>query len=204
MRRRAALLLGAGLALVLLPAPALAKGPIEASIDGPGIGAPLEVGDVENWGEEGALAARQPIMQLAEAAGFFPAVFAQVPDPMLPHRPKGDLGRRYVITWIVPGPDNEADRIVQDLYPYATPNPVTYMAPGQRLFGTQATRGGWFAAAPPLRSLLVEAGLPRTQPTGHADSAFAWALVGALAVGAALALGTLAIVVIRRRPHPAM
>jgi hypothetical protein len=203
-QRLLALLLGAALALVL-PAPALAKGPIEASIDGPGLGAPLQVGAVENWGEEGALSSTQPIMQLAEAAGFFPAAFAQVPDPMLPRRPRGDLGPRYVITWIVPGPNDEADRIVQDLYPYATPRPVTYMAPGQPLFRTQRTSGGWFAAAPPLMSLLVDAGLSRTPPAGGDRSSSSWTLIASLAVvAAALALGAFAALQIRRRADTAV
>jgi len=67
------------------------------------------------------LAAHQPIMQLAEAAGFFPASFGE-PDMMLDRRPAGNLGPRYRVEYRVPGPDDDELRIVQDLYPYAGPD----------------------------------------------------------------------------------
>jgi hypothetical protein len=147
-------------------------------------------------------------MDLAESAGFFPAAFGQEPNPMLAGRPAGDLGPRYVIEYRVPGPNNTEDLIVQDVYPYATPAAVTYMEPGQTLFGTQATRGGWFAASSystrPLLAVLVEAGLPRTPPGPDDGSPFPWTAVGSLAAAAAaLAIGGLTIVAMRRRLRPA-
>ncbi len=206
MKRLSFVLLAVVLALAVLPAAALAKGPIEASIDGPGLGSPLQIGDRDNWGEEGAMASSRPIMQFAEAAGFFPAAFGAYtgPDPMLARRPAGNLGPRYVVEYRVPGPNNTEDVILQDLYPYAEPVAVTYMKPGQRLFGTQATRGGWFAESPhvarPLHEVLVAAGLPRTPPTANDGSPFPWTFAGALAVlGAAVAGG--ALLVVRRRPR---
>ena len=83
-----------------LPATALGKGPSEATISGGGGGG----GDLTITGccEPGS-----PAMNLAEQAGFFPAVFGQQPDPMLDRRPKGDLGPKYTITYTVPGPNNE-------------------------------------------------------------------------------------------------
>lgn len=201
MRRLAFALLAAALALALVPSAALAKGPIEASVAGPGLEDPIRFG---GWDAEAPLADGAPLLEFAEAAGFFPAAFERTPDPMLDRAPKGDLGPRYVVTYLVPGPSGEEDRVLQDLYPYAKPNPVTYMAPGQPLFGTQATRGGWYAAtsphAPPLLFQLTEAGLPRTPPSGGDGSPFPWAIVGSLAaVAGVLAIGTLAIVVLRRR-----
>jgi hypothetical protein len=205
MRRLAFAVLAAALALALVPAAALGKGPIEASINGPGLEDPITFG---GWDAEAPLADGAPLMEFAEAAGFFPAAFARIPDPMLDRAPKGGLGPRYVVTYVVPGPNNEEDRVAQDLYPYAEPNPVTYMAPGQTLFGTQATRGGWFVAAspaaPPLMSLLVDAGFPRNPPTGTDGSPFPWTLPAVLvATGALLTFGALAVVLIRRRLRPA-
>lgn len=201
MRHAAAVL--AGVAALLAPASALAKGPVEASIDGPGLGSPLTFG-----GDGGAvLAPGAPLMELAEATGFFPAAFGQAPDPMLPRRPAGDLGPRYVIAYRVPGPGGE-DVILQDLYPYAKPVAVTYMKPGQRLFEAETTRGGWFATTNadgrPLLGALVAAGLPRTPPGGD-DSPLPWAaLVLGCVVSALLAFAGVAIVRTRRRPEPAL
>ena len=205
MRRLSLVLLAAALAFVLVPSTAPAKGPIEASIEGPGLASPLRFG---GWDAKAPLANGAPLMEFAEAAGFFPAVFPRQPDPMLDRQPKGDLGPRYVVDYRVPGPDGEEWSIVQDLYPYAKPNAVTYMAPGQPVYQTE-TRGGWFVAASPaalpLLFQLTEAGLPRNPPTGGEGTPFPWTIVGALAsVVAAVALGTLAIVVVRRRPHPAV
>jgi hypothetical protein len=204
MKRHVLAALAASLATVLAPSLALAKGPIEATIDGPGLGSPLTFGG--EWSED-AMAAHQPLMQLAEAAGFFPAVFSREPNPMLSERPKGDLGPRYVIEYRVPGPGDEEWQIVQDLYPYATPNPVTYTAPGQSVFETRS-QGGWFVAAVssgrPLEAILIEAGLPRNPPGEGDGSPIPWTLVGALvAVAAAIGLGAATVVAVRRRPHPA-
>ena len=207
MKRLALTLLAVALALAVLPVAALAKGPIEASITGPGLDSPLTIGDRENWGEEEAMASWQPIMQFADAAGFFPAAFGQSPDPMLERRPAGNLGPRYVVEYRVPGPNDTEDLIVQDLYPYAKPVAVTYMKPGQPLFGTQSTRGGWFAGSPhvarPLRALLIEAGLPRTPPGPGDGSPFPWTLVGAL-VTILVTSGATALVLVRRRPGEAV
>jgi hypothetical protein len=192
--------LAAVLAAVLVPAAALAKGPIEASVEGPGLSSPLTF----TGSGEAAMAPGQPQMQLAEATGFFPAAFRQVPDPMLDRQPAGRLGPRYVIEWRVPGPDENEFRIVQDLYPYAKPGAVTYMKPGQPLFETGGTRGGWFVASPQLEATLVAAGLPAESPGNGDASQFPWTIVGALlAVGGLVAGAAIAFVLIRRRPDAA-
>jgi hypothetical protein len=110
-------------------------------------------------------------MDFAEAAGFFPAAFSQEPDPMLPGRPKGDLGPRYKIAYNVPGPENDNFSINQDLYPYAKPYAVTYMAPDQPIFDF-TTKGGWFES-PALKQLLVSKGLPTTATAAKASSSSA-------------------------------
>lgn len=104
----------------------------------------------------------------------------------------------------MPGPSNEVSRIRQDVYPYAQPEPVSHMAPGQSVFGTEQTRGGWFVATRFLNDTLVGAGLPQSPPTGGDDSGFPWTLAGApVALASALALLVLAVRRIRRRPGAA-
>jgi hypothetical protein len=189
-----ALLLLAALALGT-PSAALAKGPSAASIDGPGTGGGIDV--------TGSLAPGSPLIELAEGAGFFPAVFRQTPDPMRGSRPRGDLGPRYTITYTVPGPEDETFVLRQDAYPYATPSPLTYMEPGQKVYRIE-TRGGWFVAGRRLKDTLVSAGLPRIAPSGSSsgdDSFFSTELLGLLA-GAALLLATGTAIVLRRRARP--
>jgi hypothetical protein len=75
----------AAIAALVLPAGAFAKGPSKASITGPN-GRTVEFS--ANGEEPGT-----PAGDLAQFAGFFPAVFGQEPDPMLRGRPTSCLGR---------------------------------------------------------------------------------------------------------------
>lgn len=178
-----------------LPTTAMAKGPSGASIDGPGTGGGITfTGDGESGGT--------PLGTLTEQAGFFPAMFGQTPDPMQKDRPKGDLGPKYTITWTVPGPSGQTDRLHQDVYPYATP-PVTYMQPGLEFFGDMKTHGGWFRSEEGLKQTLVSAGLPKTPPSdsGSDSSFFSTGLLSLF--GAALLVAMTAAIVMRRRTRPA-
>ena len=157
------LLVLAALAALVLPTAALAKGPDEAKITGPGLAKAIVVTGPE---EEGS-----PMMAFAEVAGFFPAVFGQQPDPMLPGRPKGDLGPRYTIEYHVPGPEGDSFSISQDLYPYALPSAVTYMKAGQEIFD-MTTQGGWWSDAM-LKDQLVALGLPKSAATTKASASSA-------------------------------
>lgn len=183
-------------ALVTVPA-ATAKGPSAASIDGPGTGGGLSIG---GNGESGGT----PLGNLTMNAGFFQTTFGQQPDVTSRERPKGELGPRYRIVYTVPGPDNRVDQIRQDVYPYATPNPVTYMEPGQPFFGTERTHGGWYVAPPALKATLVAAGLPASAPATSAGGATfpAWS-AGLIAFAAVLLLMLITAFVLRRRPRPA-
>lgn len=169
------------IAALSLPPAALSKGPSGASISGPGAGGGGGGGDLTFTG---CCTPESPTMTLAEHAGFFPAVFRQEPNSMLASRPKGDLGPKYTITYTVPGPNNETWKIRQDVYPYATPAPVTYMAPGQEIFAiVGGTRGGWFQADSRLKETLVSAGLPANAPAGSSEgSTFSTSFVGLLIV----------------------
>jgi hypothetical protein len=181
------------IAALALPATTLAKGPSEAKIDGPGLGKAITITGAEEPGS--------PLMNFAQAAGFFPAAFSQVPTPMLPGRPQGNLGPKYSISYTVPGPEGESFDIHQDLYPYAKPYAVTYMPADQKIFD-MTTRGGWFQDAS-LKDTLVSAGLPATAPSGSTDgsSSFPIGLAGGLL--AALLLAAATMVVLRRRARPA-
>jgi hypothetical protein len=127
-----------------------------------------------------------------QEVGFFPAVFCcQQPNPMLPTAPKGALGPKYTIVYTVPGPESKLYRVTQGLYPYASGGPVVHTAPGQRIFGTMRTSGGWFRAEPTLNSRLVSLGLPAKEPGSSGLSGGAWAGIGvsglfALSLGAFL------------------
>ncbi len=184
------LLVLAALVALMLPTTALAKGPSEATLKGPGLGKTVTFTGSES--DPGS-----SLMTLADAAGFFPAVFAQEPDPMLPSRPKGDLGPKYTIDYTVPGPDNDTFHIKQDAYPYAKPYGVTYLKPGQKIFDT-TTRGGWFES-PTLKETLS---LPKTAPADRSASSagfFSSGWLGAVVgVGLLLAAGWF---VVRRRPR---
>ena len=152
------LLLLVAVVTLAMPATAFAKGPDEVTITGPGLDKAITITGPE---EEGS-----PMMAFAEAAGFFPAVFDQQPSPMLPDRPKGDLGPKYRIDYNVPGPDGEDFAITQDLYPYAQPSAVTYTKAGQEIFD-MTTRGGWWTSSS-LKDQLVALGLPKTAGAARA------------------------------------
>jgi hypothetical protein len=184
-----------------VPATALAKGASEATIEGPGLHGTIII---PGNGEPGG---GTPLGQIADLAGFFPAVFPAVPNPMLQLRPHVRLGPRYVVRYTMPGPNGSASIIEQDLYPYATPYPVVYTPPGQPFWGGQHTFGGWYSTTTELKIALEGVGLPENEPTGG-DGGF-WSsppriagIAGGLAVVILAALGAL-VAVRRRRLHPA-
>jgi hypothetical protein len=143
-----------------LPATALAKGPSDATITGPGLAKAITISGPESEGS--------PMMSFAEAAGFFPAAFGQTPVVTTSTRPKGNLGPKYSIDYVVPGPDGGNQKIHQDLYPYANPAAWTYMPAGQPIFDMK-THGGWFTDAQ-LKTILVAHGLPKAAPTASSTS----------------------------------
>lgn len=197
MTKRTRLLLLALAAGLTVPGAALSKGASEATITGPGIGDGISLaGEGQPGGEQ--------LAQLADHAGFFPAVFQTYPSPIVAERPEGGLGTRYVIEYTMPGPNNELDVIRQDLYPYAEPEPVTYTQPGQAYWTDQQTVGGWYVAGSILLDDLVAVGLPETAPDASpGDGGVPWAPIGGIAL--ALGLGAIAAVALhsRRRERPA-
>jgi hypothetical protein len=200
MRKSTLLAALACCAALAVPAVAAAKGASEAKLEGEG----LEGGGIVFSHDSGdGATGGSALNRLAEGSGFYPAVFGQEPSPMEPGRPPGDLGRKYTVTYTMPGPDNALDELRQDIYPYAQGGAVTYVAPGQPFFGGDRTKGGWFRGYADLKQLLVDAGLPATQPTGGTGAAYdvSWPAAALSAVVVAL-LGTALVFVVRRRPGP--
>jgi hypothetical protein len=154
---RVTCVLAVGLGAVLLtPAAASAKGPSQAFLDGPGISSPIPVRDPNDATIGPDLAA------LVEQSGLFAQLSCSQCDGRMNHRPTGELGPRYRATYTVgatAGVASPSNQIIQYLFPYALPDPVTYMPAGQR-FLTQKTVGGWFVASPRLRHLLNDLGVP--------------------------------------------
>jgi hypothetical protein len=154
--RRLLLPVAALAALLLFPAVAAGKGPSGASISGPGLRHAISI---EGYGEGGTSA----LGILVSDGGFFPQVFEQTPSSTTRARPAGRLGPRYDVTYTVPGP-NGTSTLRQELYPYAVNGPATYMAPGQKFWETNSTRGGWYRGSLQLKQVLVKAGLPTKAP----------------------------------------
>ena len=192
MKRLVSVVAAAAVLAALVATSALAKGASEAIITGPGLGDGISLAGEEE-AEGGAL------MQITEDAGFFPSVFATTPNPMLSKRPAGELGPRYTIRYTMPGPNGVTNRLVQDLYPYAHPTPVTHMAPGQRYFGAQRAVGGWFVAATTLKDGLVTSGLPESAPPADGSGIPTTSIEVAAAAIVALLAALGAVIVARRR-----
>jgi hypothetical protein len=62
---------------------------------------------------------------------------------------------------VVPGPNGIKSRVVQLVYPFGKPVPLTYMKPRQSFWGSRLTHGGWYRASLDLTNMLLRAGLPR-------------------------------------------
>jgi hypothetical protein len=193
-----------GIAVVLLalvaPAAALAKGPTEATITGPGLAKPLQLGGRSGWGQG------WPMEVLVRHGGFFQVAWGGQTGRTLAKSPTERLGPKYEIVYLVPGPTGTDDRIRQDFYPFARGGPLTYTPAGQKFFRTRHTLGGWFRTAPALTAALVAAGLPaqasRTPPAADADDDSS-PPVGLFALVATLGLAGIAAAAFRRRARPA-
>ena len=184
------LVLALGLA-ALLAGPATAKGPGKATITGPGLHEAIVLaGDAE-----GNMSSR--FGRFVQQVGFFPQVFVQSPDSTSPVQPAGRLGPRYDVVYAVPGPNSDTWTIRQDLYPFAAAGPLTHVRPGQVIFTSMKTHGGWYRSPFSLPRTLVSLGFPERAPKLKESElgAGAWAGIGA---GCALAFGV-GVVLLRRR-----
>ena len=161
-----ALSAGIGIAAAITFAtPALAKGPSQARITGPGLARPIVVSGSGEPGQPGALST------LATQTGLFTSMWgpnALAPPDQAPvlHTPPPQalLGPRYTIAYTVPGvppqPGEQYGQIRQDLYPYAVGGPVSYTPHGQQGFSGPIQYSGWLRASPHLARTLARLGVP--------------------------------------------
>ncbi len=181
------------LTAMAVPGTALAKGPGDAQVDGPGLATPLQL----DWdADEGALAA------LIDASGFW-----GLAEPAAANAPDGELGARYVITYTVHDDQGAAAVLALHAYPYAQPRPLVY-APAGQVWPMGAVPEGWRRASTALTAWFdgqVDAtAVAAPEPAATPAAAVAapgdrgqWVLVP---VGAAVLLAAgLLIVTTRRR-----
>ena len=201
MRNLLFIICAAAVSVAVAAPAAFGKGATQATIKGPGLKKGGLVLRSDNGGDP---TSGSRLGRLADAAGFFPAVYDQAPDPMLRERPKGSLGPKYTAEYVLPDPNGSASTIRQDLYPYAKPYALSYTKPGQHFFARgQGTHGGWFMTTSAVRTVL---GLPAQPPEASPGDGSGWLrwVAIAITIAAALALvATLSIVALRRRPGPA-
>lgn len=138
---------------LVLAGAATAKGPVAATITGPGLATPLKL-SYRNAESRSAMG------KLTSDGNFFGQAFTAFTGPSsTARRPAGALGLRYLVVYTVPGPRGNS-YLRQQLYPFADAGAVTFMAKGQRFWGTRRTRGGWSRGSQALTDTLVAAGLP--------------------------------------------
>jgi hypothetical protein len=196
-------------AAITFATPALAKGPSQAQITGPGLAHPILI---SGNGEPGlpdvlsTLAAQTELFAAMWGANAtMPAKASAALRTAPPHASRGPL---YVITYTVPGvppqPGQQYGMIRQDLYPRAVGGPVSYTPPGQQGFGGPLQVSGWLRASPHLPGTLARIGVPASpgllaaraahaahpaavQPT--ASRTLTWLIASAAALALAVLVG---------------
>src|SRR6516165_10114046 len=208
-----ALAAGTSIAAISLATPALAKGPSQASITGPGLAHTIVVSGTGEPGQQGRLST------LALETGLFTAMFGgavtvahETPRQLRPPPPDASLGPRYTITYTVPGvtprPGEQFGRIRQDLYPRAAGGLLVYTPRGQNGFGGLLSVTGWLRASPRLARTLAQLGIspPAGTPAAAAhlvaaqqagSRAVSWLIASAAAIAAAALAGT--VLLLRHR-----
>jgi hypothetical protein len=150
-------------AAVMTATPALAKGPIQARITGPGLAHTIVVGGNGEPGFSDRLAT------LATQTDLFAILFGasgNIPAPVLLRAapPAVYLGPGYALVYTVPGvtprPGQTYGQIRQTLYPWAAGGPVIYTSPRQQGFGQAVQISGWFRGGLPLTRVLTRLGVP--------------------------------------------
>lgn len=159
MRRM--LLIGTVMALVLAMAPPVsAKGPTGATITGPGIDEPIELGMTDEM-----------LWTLAEQSGFNRLMFQHPAEPKsgsLKMPPVGDLGPNYVITFFM------GDLAIPiEVYPHAPLGPIAdspdkptgplmQVSEGvdPAVFGRDDTMFTWYKPVAALNQTLLSIGVP--------------------------------------------
>ena len=161
-----ALAAGIGIAAgITLATPALAKGPSQARITGPGLDRAIVVSGNGEPGQQSRLSTLAVQTRLFSVLfGANAGVPAQPPPRLRTPPQKASLGPRYTIIYTVPGvtapPGTQLGRIRQELYPRAAGGPLVYTPPGQQGFGGPPPVTGWLRASPRLPRTLARLGIP--------------------------------------------
>src|SRR5215472_19176997 len=193
-------------AVMTLATPALAKGPSQARITGPGLAHGIVV---TGNGEPGQLSA---LTKLAVQTELFTVMFGRggsVPAPVRLRTPlpAASLGAQYTIVYTVPGVTprhgERYGRIRQVIYPLAKGGPVIYTPPGQAGCGQPLQVTGWTRGKAGLARTLAKLGTAARSNSSHSHPAAAhpaaardaggrtvgWLAGSAVAVAAAALVG---------------
>jgi hypothetical protein len=188
-RREAIVAVGVLVGLMVLGPSALAKGPSQAVIEGPGLASPVALR------ERGARTIGPVLSTMVEASGFFSGLSGS--DDMTAREPDGELGPRYRVNYTLGGLGRPSV-ITQYVYPFAAAGPITYMPPGQRFWQGETTGGGWYTGGFELSRVLNYLGVEpplAARPVRSADPEGTHGMPVALAVGVAVAAGTASVLV---------
>lgn len=177
MRLVAIVLLAIGL-LAGAASAALAKGPLEATVEGPGLDGPIAVSGTSGM-------AGSTFGHLVELTGFWQLLFdgdAPGVGGLIEGPPTKQLGAEYTITW-----DLGDTAIRQVVYPFAEGGPLSYIDPAVALEWSGESAGGWFAAESALIDHMAGYGVPMDakvtltpkQPEGVRASPLVGAVKGA-------------------------
>lgn len=150
-------------------------------------------GTIEGEGMDDAIAVPA---DLAGQSGLYELIWESDGTTRLAEVPTADLGPRFVLTWMLLGPNGDVP-IEQELYPYAEGGPVTHVAAGQPMWETAETLGGWSTAPPAFVTRLEALGVSRPV-AGTDDGGTDWAPIGA-SVAAVVLLGLGLALLSRRR-----
>ena len=142
--------------VVLIAVPALAKGLLGVTIEGPGIAEPIFLES------DRTLESADQFHELFKATGFAEMVWGSMVtggSQLLTEQPTDELGPEYRLTWIQMGPEGDIE-IPGLLYPFAAGGPLVYMEPGAEIIAeSSVTRGGWFASSYDIAAILQEYGV---------------------------------------------
>ena len=153
-RRTLVFIATVGFVVIAWASPAMAKGPDQVTISGPGLDKPIVV---SGYGEPGS---GGNVGELADGSGLFLVMFGSngSDQKLLTQAPTAQLGPKFLLSYRVPDATEAGSTVRQDLYPQAAGGPLTYTEPGQAVFGT-TTSGGWYQTPPSFGRVLVHLGV---------------------------------------------
>lgn len=156
-RRIATRLIAVGLtasATFAVAAPAIAKGPQQATITGPGIEEPVVVSG------DGEFSTGSEFSMFTESTGFWQLVFGEdfngSIDGVLDAAPTVELGDEYLIEWDLGSSDAGDATVTSMVYPNADGGPFVHVEPGTWIVGyNTSTAGGWFEAPQTVSQMIA-------------------------------------------------